>query len=132
MLEKIQMILASIIVSIVIFITIFSVCTIITTHMMVVDEKTKTVEAVITDASRHGGNTSLIYTGRILVPVRHREWYEIIVSYNNKKYSVTSDDEDAYDEYRDKIGETVSAELVTKKRKDGSVTTEITSITLKE
>lgn len=132
MLEKIQMILASIIISIVIFITIFSVCTIITTHMMVVDEKTKTVEAVITDASRHGGNTSLIYTGRILVPVRHREWYEIIVSYNNKKYSVTSDDEDAYDEYRDKIGETVSAELVTKKRKDGSVTTEITSITLKE
>lgn len=45
---------------------------------------------------------------------------------------VTSDDEDAYDEYRDKIGETVSAELVTKKREDGSVTTEITSITLKE
>lgn len=131
MLEKIQMILASIIVSIAIFITIFSVCTI-TTHMTVVDEKTKTVEAVITDASRHGGNTSLIYTGRILVPVRHREWYEIIVSYNNKKYSVTSDDEDAYDEYRDKIGETVSAELVTKKRKDGSVTTEITSITAKE
>lgn len=113
MLEKIQMILASIIVSIAIFITIFSVCTI-TTHMTVVDEKTKTVEAVITDASRHGGNTSLIYTGKILVPVRHREWYEIIVSYNNKKYSVTSDDEDAYDEYRDKIGETVSAELVTK------------------
>ena len=55
MLEKIQMILASIIVSIAIFITIFSVCTI-TTHMTVVDEKTKTVEAVITDASRHGGN----------------------------------------------------------------------------
>lgn len=131
MLEKIQMILASIIVSIAIFITIFSVCTI-TTHMTVVDEKTKTVEAVITDASRHGGNTSLIYTSKILVPVRHREWYEIIVSYNNKKYSVTSDDEDAYDEYRDKIGETVSAELVTKKRMDGSVTTEITSITLKE
>ena len=131
MLEKIQMILASIIVSIVIFIAIFSVCTI-TPHMTVVDEKTKTVEAVITDASRHGGNTSLIYTGKVLVPVRHREWYEITVSYNDKKYSVTSDDEDAYDEYRDKIGETVSAELVTKKRKDGSVTTEITIITLKE
>lgn len=131
MLEKIQMILAGIIVSIVIFITIFSVCTIIP-HMTVVGEKTKTVEAVITDASRRGGNTSLIYTGKILVPVRHREWYEITVSYNDKKYSVTSDDEDAYDEYRDKIGETVSAELVTKKRKDGSVTTEITSITLKE
>lgn len=101
-------------------------------HLTVVDEKTQTVEAVITDASRHGGNTSLIYTGKVLVPVRHREWYEITVSYNDKKYSVTSDDEDAYDEYRDKIGETVSAELVTKERKDGSVTTEITSITLKE
>lgn len=40
MVEKIQMILASIIVSIVIFIVIFSVCTI-TSHMTVVDEKTK-------------------------------------------------------------------------------------------
>ena len=131
MVEKIQMILASIIVSIVIFIVIFSVCTI-TPHMTVVDEKTKTVEAVITDANRHGGNTTLIYTGKVLVPVRHREWYTITVLYNDEEYEVKSYDEDSYDEYKTKIGETVSAELVTKERKDGSVTTEITSITLKE
>lgn len=131
MIEKLYCFLAVIAVAIILGTTV-SVMSATISYQTVVDEKTKTVEAVITDASRHGGNTSLIYTGKVLVPVRHREWYEITVSYDNEKYSVTSYDEDSYDEYKTKIGETVSAELVTKERKDGSVTTEITSITAKE
>lgn len=131
MIEKLSCFLAVIAVVIILGTTV-SVMSAAISYQTVVDEKTKTVEAVITDASRHGGNTSLIYTGKCFVPLRHREWYEITVSYDNEKYSVTSNDEDSYDEYKTKIGETVSAELVTKERKDGSVTTEITSITAKE
>lgn len=129
--EKILKVSAGIAVFLTIFIAVFSVYTTIP-HLTVVDEKTKTVEAVITDASRHGGNTTFMYTGKVLVPVRHREWYTITVLYNDEEYEVKSYNEDSYDEYKTKIGETVSAELVTKEHKDGSVTTEITSITLKE
>lgn len=64
--------------------------------------------------------------------MRHREWYSITVLYNDEEYDVKSYNEDSYDEYKTKIGETISAKLVTKERKDGSVTTEIASITLKE
>lgn len=131
MIEKLSCFLAVIAVVIILGTTVSVMSTAIP-YLTVVDEKTQTVEAVITDASRHGGNMSLIYTGKGFVPLRHREWYEITVSYDNEKYSVTSYDEDSYDEYKTKIGETVSAELVTKERKDGSVTTEITSITAKE
>lgn len=131
MIEKLSCFLAVIAVVIILGTTV-SVMSVTIPHLTVVDEKTQTVEAVITDASRHGGNTSLIYTGKVLVPVRHREWYTITVLYNDEEYEVESYDEDSYDEYKTKIGETVSAELVTKERKDGSVTTEITSITLKE
>lgn len=134
--EKIQMFLTAIGVSVIVFVIMFGVYGIAKAtipRLTIVAEKTETVEAVITDAKRHGGNTTFVPAGKgIIVPVRHREWYTITVSYDNEKYSVTSNDEDSYDEYKTKIGETVSAELVTKERKDGSVTTEITSITAKE
>lgn len=102
-------------------------------NLTIVAEKTETVEAVITDAKRHGGNTTFVPAGKgVIVPCHHPEWYTVTVLYNGEQYDVKSYDEDSYDEYKTKIGETVSAELVTKERKDGSVTTEITSITAKE
>lgn len=134
--EKIQMFLAAIGVSVIVFVIMFRVYGIAKAtipRLTIVAEKTETVEAVITDAKRHGGNTTFVPAGKgIIVPCHHPEWYSITVSYNDKEYTVKSEDEDAYDEYKTKIGETVSAELVTKERKDGSVTTEITSIIAKE
>ena len=58
--------------------------------------------------------------------ITHQAIYRIIVEYNNIEYVIN--DEETYDKYKDKIGQSTIGQLVIKTYDDGSITYDILSL----
>lgn len=83
-----------------------------------VDTKTQEVEATVTDIYHRGAWTQMVWTGKVMIPIAHPAKYEVTFTYEN--VTLTVDDEDLYDYYKDKIGETIKCILITEYYDDGS------------
>lgn len=82
-----------------------------------------TVQVKIVDEYYRGPYTTSIYTGKAFMYMPNPAVYRITVEYNGGQYYLT--DEESYELYHDKIGETTDALLRTTKWDNGNVTYDI-------
>ena len=80
--------------------------------------ETQEVEATVTDVYHRGAWIQMIPTGKTMIPISHPAKYEVTFKYANA--TLTVDDKELYDYYKDKIGTTVKCELIIKYYDDGS------------
>lgn len=82
-----------------------------------------TVQVKIVDEYYRDSYMTSMYTGKSFMYMPHPAVYRITVEYNGKQYYLT--DEESYELYHDKIGETTDALLRTTKWDNGNVTYDI-------
>ena len=80
--------------------------------------ETQKVEATIIDVYYSGAWTQTIFTGKTIIIIPHPARYEITFTYNN--VALTVDDEEIYNRYKDKIGDTAECILITEYYDSGS------------
>lgn len=85
-----------------------------------------TVQVKIVDEYHHGSYITSVYTGKSFMCIPHPAVYRITVEYNGEQYYLT--DEESYELYHDKIGETADALFRTTKWDNGNVTYDIVGL----
>lgn len=91
-----------------------------------VSEETKQVEVTITDAYHKGSWMQPVLAGKVTTFITHPAEYNIVVMHNNTSYTIN--DYDTYEKYKDCIGQTTTATLVTKTYDNGRVYIDITEL----
>lgn len=84
------------------------------------------VEVTIVDEYHRGTWLQPMIVGKVTTFITHPAVWEIIVEYNGVEYTI--DDEDTYNKYEDKIGQTTIGELEIKTYDDGTVRNNIVSL----
>ena len=84
-----------------------------------ISTETQEVEATVTDVDYKSAWTSMIMSGKVMIPVTHPAKYKVTITYQNA--TLTVDDEELYDYYKDNIGATVKCDLITEYYDDGTV-----------
>lgn len=79
----------------------------------------KTVEVEIVNEYYKKSYTTYLWTGQAGLPKKHPAIYEITVKYNGEEY--TFNDEDTYNKYKDKVGQTTTGTLEIRTYDNGSV-----------
>ena len=85
-----------------------------------------TVQVKVVDEYHHGSYITSVYTGKSFMCIPYPAVYRITVEYNGEQYYLT--DEESYELYHDKIGETADALLRTTKWDNGNVTYDIVGL----
>lgn len=88
-----------------------------------VKTETQEVDAIVTDVYYKKQWTQMIYTGKTIMPIVHRAQYRVTLTYEN--VTLTVDDKEFYDTYKDNIGATVKCILITESYDDGSIHREL-------
>lgn len=83
-----------------------------------VNTEMQEVEATVTDVYHRGAWVQMIFTGKVMVPISHPAEYKVTLTYKN--VTLTVNDKELYDLYKDKVGETVKCDLIIKYYDDGS------------
>lgn len=111
-----------------ILLTILLVCSFAGCAMPAEVESTEdsTVQVKIIDEYHHGSYMTSVYTDKSFMYTPHPAVYRITVEYNGEQYYLT--DEESYELYHDKIGETADALLRTTKCDNGNVTYDIVGL----
>lgn len=86
----------------------------------------ETVDVKIVDEYYRGPWTQMVMSGKVLVPVHHAAVYRISVQYDGKWYDVGG--MDIYNQYKDRIGETVTATMEIRTFTDDTVKRNIISL----
>lgn len=84
------------------------------------------VEVTIVDEYHRAMWLQPVIAGKVTTYITHPAVWEIIVEYNDVEYTI--DDEDTYNKYKDKIGQTTIGELEIKTYDDGTVRNNIVSL----
>ena len=84
-----------------------------------INTETQEVDATVTDVYYKKKWGQMICSGKSIVPIIHRAQYKVTLTYEN--VTLTVDDEEFYDTYKDSIGTTVKCVLITKYYDDGSI-----------
>lgn len=84
------------------------------------------VRVTVVDEYYKGSYVTPIIAGKVTTMVVHPAVYKITVKYDDNEYAFT--DSNTYNEYKDKVGQTVNATLEIKTYDDGSVRYDITSL----
>jgi len=79
----------------------------------------KTVEVIIVDEYHRSSYMTPMSAGKVIIMHRHPAVYQITVKYNDTEYTI--DEEDTYNRYKNKIGETTTGTLEIRTYEDGSV-----------
>ena len=74
-----------------------------------IDTKTEKVQVTIIECFYKPASTTILPIGKNLLPVIESEKYKTVVEYNGVQYSFT--DARAYNNYKDKIGQTTTGVL---------------------
>jgi hypothetical protein len=86
----------------------------------------ETVEVVIVDEYYRSAYTTIMFTGKVMVPVVHAAVYRITVAYNGVEYTIGGSD--TYNKYKNMVGETAIGTLEIKTYDDGTVKYDIVSL----
>lgn len=84
-----------------------------------IDVETREVEATITDVYYKGSWIQMIPVGKSVVSIFHQARYKVTFTYED--VTLTVDDKELYDCYKDKIGAMVKCDLITEYYDDGSI-----------
>ena len=80
---------------------------------------THEVDATVTDVAYKNAWTQMIWSGKVMIPITHPAQYNVSFTYEGQ--TLTVDNKELYDYYKDKIGSTVKCNLITKYYDDGTV-----------
>lgn len=92
----------------------------------VVNTEYESVEVNIVDIHHRAMWLQPMKAGKVTTFITHPAVYEITVEYNNVEYTI--DDQDIYDRYKDKIGQTAIGTLEIRTYDDGTVRYNITEL----
>lgn len=92
----------------------------------VINVEYENVEVVVVDEDYTAMWLQSVKCGGATTLITHPARYEITVEYNGAKY--TLDDEDTYEKYKNKIGQTVNGTMEVKTYDDGTVKYDIWSL----
>jgi hypothetical protein len=84
-----------------------------------VNTETREVDATVTDVCYKAAWTQMIWSGKVMIPIMHPAKYEVTFAYANA--TLTVDDKELYDYYKDKIGDTVKCDLIIEYCDDGTI-----------
>lgn len=84
-----------------------------------INTETQEVDATVTDVYYKGAWAQPMWTGKTMMLIPHPAQYKVTFEYEN--VTLTVDDADIYDYYKDNIGATVKCDLVTEYYDDGTV-----------
>lgn len=84
------------------------------------------VRVTVVDEYYKSSYLSPVVIGKFITTIRHPDVYKITVKYNDNEYTFT--DSNTYNEYKDKVGQTVNATLEIRTYDDGFVRYDITSL----
>lgn len=91
-----------------------------------IDTKYETVQVEIVDEYYRGSRTTVTMVGKVPVARRIPARYEITVKYEGVEYTVSG--QETYEQYKDMVGETVSATLEIRTYDDGTIKLDIISL----
>ena len=91
-----------------------------------ISTESKEVEVTISDSYHRNAYTTMMKSGKTIVPITHPAVYRISVSYKEKTYTVSGSD--TYKKFKDKIGEKAYATLIVKTYDNGKTYANITEI----
>ena len=84
------------------------------------------VEVIIVDIEHSAMWLQPVRAGKVTTFITHPAKHEVIVEYNNVKYTI--DDENTYNRYKDKIGQTTVGTLEIRTYDDGTIKCDITEL----
>lgn len=84
-----------------------------------INTETQEVDATVTDVYYKKKWVQMIYTGKTMVPITHRAQYKVTLAYEN--VTLTVDNKEFYDLYKDKVGSTIKCDLIIEYYDDGSI-----------
>jgi hypothetical protein len=84
-----------------------------------INTEAQEVDATVTNVYYKKKWVQMIYNGKTMMPIVHRAQYKVTLTYEN--ITLTVDDEEFYNTYKDSIGSTVKCDLITKHYDDGTV-----------
>lgn len=84
-----------------------------------INTETQEVDAIVTDVYYKKKWVQMIYSGKTMIPIVHRAQYQVTLTYEN--ITLTVDNEEFYNTYKDSIGTTVKCDLITEYYDDGSI-----------
>jgi len=76
------------------------------------------VDATVTDIYHRAAWVQMMSTGKTMIPISHPAKYEVTFTYED--VTLTVDDKELYDYYKDKIGTTVKCDLITEYYDNGT------------
>ena len=83
-----------------------------------ISTETQEVEATVTDVYYQGAWVQMIPTGKTVIPISHPAQHKVTFTYEN--VTLTVNDKELYDRYKDNIGATVKCDLIIEYYDDGS------------
>lgn len=84
-----------------------------------ISTETQEVEATVTDVDYEGAWSQPVWTGEMLMLIPYPAQYKVTFTYEN--VTLTVDDKDLYDFYKDNVGATVKCDLIIEYYDDGSI-----------
>lgn len=84
-----------------------------------VSTETQEVDATVTDVYYRGAWIQMISSGKTMIPITHPAKHEVTFTYKNT--TLTVNNKELYDYYKDKIGETVKCDLIIEYYDNGTV-----------
>lgn len=99
---------------------------ILTSCASLVNTEYENVEVKIVDEYHRAMWMQPIRTGNVTTFITHPARYEIIVEYKSVEYTI--DDNDTYDRYKDKVGQTATGILEIRTYKNGAVKQEVVEL----
>ena len=75
-----------------------------------INTETQEVDATVKDVYYKKQWVQMIYSGKTMTPIFHRAQYKVTLTYEN--ITLTVDDEEFYNIYKDNIGTTVKCDLI--------------------
>lgn len=86
----------------------------------------ETVEVKVVDTYYRGPWTQMIMSGKVMVPVHHAAVYRVSVQYEGLWYNIEG--ADAYNQYKNRVGETVPATMEIRTFVDDTIKRDIISL----
>jgi hypothetical protein len=84
-----------------------------------INTETQEVEATVADIYHRGAWVQMVPTSKSIIPISHPARYEVTFKYEN--VTLTINDKELYDYYKDKVGSTVKCDLIIEYYDDGSI-----------
>ena len=84
-----------------------------------INTETQEVDATVTDVHYRCAWTQMVWSGKVMIPIIHPAEYKVTFTYQN--VTLTVNDKNLYDSYKDNIGTIVKCDLITKYYDNGNI-----------